>query len=267
MMAFSNVAEPTQIRIESTSGSLPKDPSQVHQSWHELAVTRQKVSTTAFRGLTRVWLKRCLARGLSALGYSIVPHKKIEGSSSRFVDESHHRFYKFPWCIGRDQMDYMVSRGLLPSHLVLELGCGSLRAGIWLIRYLENGNYFGVDAHLESLEAATRYEIPLHGLEEKNPRFLLSHQFELSHFGVNFEWILAFSFFMHLDSQNQELALRNMRSCLKPEGRVVLSHRLPLTEKKLRNEFGLVVTHVEARSSRFVDENIKWFELTLSNKP
>jgi len=200
------------------------------------------------------------------LGYSLVPNKKTKGSAGRFVDETHHRFYKLPWCTGRDQMDYLVSRGLRPSHRVLDLGCGSLRAGIWLIRYLENGNYFGVDAHLESLEAAVHYEIPLHGLERKNPRFLLSHQFEVSHFCVDFDWILAFALLIHLDPQNQELALRNMGSCLEPEGRVVLAHTLPCTENRLKNEFGLVVAHVEVRPCRLIAEHIKWFELTLSNE-
>lgn len=216
-------------------------------------------------GLPRLLLRHCLVRGFSALGYSLVPSTKTIGKAHRFVDETHHRFYGWPWCIGRDQMDYLVSRGLRSSDRVLDIGCGSLRTGIWLIPYLESGNYFGVDAHLESLEAAVHYEIPLHRLEEKNPRFLFSHQFELSHFGVDFDWILAFAFFIHLDSQHQELALRSMRSHLKQNGRIVLSHALPRAEKELKNEFGLEVVHYEVRPCRLIEDETKWFELTLSN--
>ncbi len=265
MMTPSNVTDPERIRIEFPSGSLPAAPSQVNQSWYELVESRRKSSSATFRGLPRTRWQYYFVRALSLLGYSLVPNKKTEGSASRFADETHHRFYGLPWCIGRDQMDFLVSRGLRPSHRVLDLGCGSLRTGIWLIPYLDNGNYFGVDAHLESLEAAVHYEIPLHRLEDKSPRLLLSSQFELSHFGVDFDWIVAFALLIHLDPQNQEKALRRMRSCLEPGGRVVLSHALPRLEKELTNEFGLVVAHREVRPCRLMDEHIEWFELTLSD--
>lgn len=246
-----------RIRIEVSSGSIP-----TARSWEELSKILRNGSTAASKRPPRIRWRHYFNRFLSTLGYSIVRNKKTECSASRFADETHHRFYRQPWCIGRDRMDYLVERGLQPSHRVLDIGCGSIRTGIWLIPYLENENYFGVDAHLKSLEAAVLYEIPLHRLEEKRPSFLLSRQFELSHFGVDFDWILAFSLFLHLNPQDQELALRRIRLCLKPGGCVVIDHALPRSEIELKNGFGLVVKHHEVRPYRLIDKHTNLFELT-----
>ena len=45
--------------------------------------------------------------------------------------------------IGRLQFDYLVSQGLRPNHYLLDIACGSLRAGIHFIPYLEPGHYLG----------------------------------------------------------------------------------------------------------------------------
>ena len=58
--------------------------------------------------------------------------------------------------IGRLQFDYLLGHGLQPEHRVLEIGCGNLRAGQHLIRYLRPSHYYGVDISHEVLAAAQR---------------------------------------------------------------------------------------------------------------
>jgi hypothetical protein len=41
--------------------------------------------------------------------------------------------------LGRLQVDFPVSEGLEPAHVLLDIGCGSLRGGVHLIPYLEPG--------------------------------------------------------------------------------------------------------------------------------
>jgi hypothetical protein len=110
----------------------------------------------------------------------------------RFLNEDHHRQYGSPsaWALGKCVFESAVSAGLLPEHNLLDFACGALRFGKWVIPYLEDGNYFGVDSHLPSLEAAATYEIPLHGLEGKRPRLLWNDDLALSHFGTTFDWIV-----------------------------------------------------------------------------
>ncbi|HEY2200624.1 MAG TPA: hypothetical protein VGH56_01955, partial [Solirubrobacteraceae bacterium] len=45
---------------------------------------------------------------------------------------------------GQLEFDFMVERGLRPEHVMLDIACGSLRAGVRLIPYLDAGNYLGI---------------------------------------------------------------------------------------------------------------------------
>ena len=47
--------------------------------------------------------------------------------------------------IGKLQFDFLISRGLKPHHVFLDIACGSLRAGRFLIPYLDAGNYLGIE--------------------------------------------------------------------------------------------------------------------------
>ena len=117
---------------------------------------------------------------------------------ARFLDEQHHHQYgsersPSPWAVGRCLFESVVAAGVRPEHRVLDFACGALRIGVWLIPYLNEGNYFGVDSHLPSLEAAVSYEVPLHALEQKRPRLLWNEDLTLSHFGTDFDWIVDYN--------------------------------------------------------------------------
>lgn len=47
--------------------------------------------------------------------------------------------------IGQLQLDFLRSRGLRSNHRIVDIGCGSLRAGVKLVAYLDPGNYYGTD--------------------------------------------------------------------------------------------------------------------------
>jgi len=59
--------------------------------------------------------------------------KLAEGESDPLT-EYHHHLYCQPWGAGRDQMDYLLRRGLRPGHRVLDFGCGAMRTGVCLAR-------------------------------------------------------------------------------------------------------------------------------------
>jgi len=70
--------------------------------------------------------------------------------------------------IGRLQFDYLKSHGLQPRHYVLEIGCGNLRAGWRIIKYLRAGHYYGVDIAPDVILAA-QDTIAAQGLTAKVP--------------------------------------------------------------------------------------------------
>ncbi|HUB74334.1 MAG TPA: class I SAM-dependent methyltransferase [Solirubrobacteraceae bacterium] len=73
----------------------------------------------------------------------------------------------------RFQFEFLTSHGLRPSSRLLDIGCGTLRGGIPLIDYLQEGHYTGVEARAEVLEEARR-ELAEAGLEHKRPTLICS---------------------------------------------------------------------------------------------
>jgi SAM-dependent methyltransferase len=146
-----------------------------------------------------------------------------EGVDPEFLNEIHHLQYGRPWAIGRYVFDFLVEAGCLPRHRVLDFGCGALRLGIHAIRYLDAGNYFGIDAHLRSLEAAVTYEIPLHGLADRRPRLLWDGDYNLDHFGTTFDWVVDFSTTVRIRKRDLPRAVTAIARALGPGGRVLTS--------------------------------------------
>lgn len=178
-----------------------------------------------------------------------------------FILEEHHHAYGRPWCLGRDQFEYLVTRGVVEGNRVLDLGCGVLRLGVWLIPRVGEDCYYGIEAHRRSLEVVVEYEVPLHGLEAYRPRLLLDENFSAAHFGVSFDWIISFSTLIHLDDAQRTRCLENVVPTLAAGGRLVLSHRLPFPEAELEQRFGLEVVHQARQECRLLDDHIDWFEL------
>ena len=137
-----------------------------------------------------------------------------------WVQERHHSFYGYPWAAGRQTLDGLLGLGLRPDHSFLDVGCGSLRNGVHLIRYLDKGRYAGLEADEYSLRAALEYEVPLNDLATKVPRFRLTRNFNVTHFVEKVDFALLFSVLQHLD--DPKLAIRNVLSILKPSGKLVL---------------------------------------------
>jgi SAM-dependent methyltransferase len=120
--------------------------------------------------------------------------------------------------IGRLQFEFLRARGLKPDHRLLDIGCGSLRGGIHAIKYLETGNYYGLDINPSLIEAG-RHELRLAGLTNKNPHLALSDRFELGLFREKFHYLLAVSVFTHLFANHIIRCLAGVREVLAPEGR------------------------------------------------
>jgi SAM-dependent methyltransferase len=128
--------------------------------------------------------------------------------------------------MGQLQLDFLVAEGLKPDHAVIDIGCGSLRAGVPLTRYLDPGRYYGIASQETLLEAGWTREILPAGLEGKLPRGNLAEtgDFDLSGFGIRFDFGIAQSVFTHLPAERLTDCLTACAPWFRPGGRLYVTY-------------------------------------------
>lgn len=113
--------------------------------------------------------------------------------------------------MGELQFSFLKSQGLLPEHRILDIGCGTLRAGRFFIPYLNQGNYTGFDISRRAIEFGEDM-CRQANFAAKKPRLLLLEDGELNFasFSEQYDFLLAQSVFTHL----REYHLEQCFSCI-----------------------------------------------------
>lgn len=103
--------------------------------------------------------------------------------------------------LGPLQYEFLLRNGLLPHNTLLDYGCGTLRGGRFFIKYLDEGNYTGIDISGEIFKHA-RLLVEREELSNKNPTLILNEDLDFAFNditdGKKFDFILAQSVFTHL---------------------------------------------------------------------
>lgn len=120
--------------------------------------------------------------------------------------------------MGATQFRLLCALGLRSRHRVLDLGCGSLRAGRLLIPYLDAGCYFGIEPNAWLIDEAIGQELGNDLIAIKKPRFDRNADFRTDVFGETFDFIVAQSIFSHAGADLISTALGNARRSLRPDG-------------------------------------------------
>jgi SAM-dependent methyltransferase len=156
--------------------------------------------------------------------------------------------------IGALQFELMTARGLMPRHSLLDIGCGCLRGGVHFIRYLEPGNYVGVDINQSLLDAGYDVELGIAGLQSRMPRsnLMCLREFEFHRLARQFDFALALSLslFTHLPFNHIRLCLTRLAEAVKPGGVFFATYfqipeDAPLSEPYL-HPVGGITTHPAA---------------------
>jgi SAM-dependent methyltransferase len=127
--------------------------------------------------------------------------------------------------VGQLQADFLVSRGLMPHHRLLDIGCGCLRGGVKLVRYLDAGHYAGTDLHESLLKAGYEIELAKEGLTHKLPRsnLVADGEFDFSWCPMRFDFVLAQSVFTSLPLNFLRVCLERLPNFVVPEGKFFVS--------------------------------------------
>lgn len=128
--------------------------------------------------------------------------------------------------IGELQFEFMLANGLEPKHTLLDFGCGTLRGGLRFIRYLDPGNYSGIDISEMVLDAARR-RVAENGLEDKKPNIILNANPDAVFAcvaGNQYDFVLAQSVLTHLPSEFVETIFMELKDVLKADGRFFFTY-------------------------------------------
>jgi len=121
--------------------------------------------------------------------------------------------------IGRLQFEFLVNNGLRPDQRLLDIGCGTLRGGRHFIKYMNAGNYSGIDISPKAIEYG-KHLVAQEGLSEKQPRLQVSRNKDLrfeEFDGEVFDYLLAQSVFTHLKPEHIEECFEHIGRIMKQD--------------------------------------------------
>jgi SAM-dependent methyltransferase len=121
--------------------------------------------------------------------------------------------------MGPLQLRFLKEHGMRRRHVLLDVGCGPLRAGRHFVRYLHPGNYYGIDVNATLLDAGYDLELSPE-LRERLPRDHLraTERFDCD-FGVLFDYAIANSVFTHVSLNHIRLCLYRLAPRMRVGGR------------------------------------------------
>lgn len=120
--------------------------------------------------------------------------------------------------VGRLCLDVLLREGLRPSSRVLDVGCGALRVGYWLMRFLDPGCYLGIEPNREMLKVGIEEIVEADVLARAKPRFDHNDRFDLSVFGEPVDYVIARSIWTHTARAQISALLRSFAETAAPGG-------------------------------------------------
>jgi SAM-dependent methyltransferase len=115
------------------------------------------------------------------------------------------------------QFNFLINQGLQKQHKFLDYGCGTLRGGIPIIKYLYSGNYLGLDIRKEVIIEAKK-ELNSNFIFFKKPTLEVISEINTDSFKSYCDFGIAFSVFMHLTDNIIEQTIRTISQILKANG-------------------------------------------------
>jgi hypothetical protein len=128
--------------------------------------------------------------------------------------------------MGQMQLMVMLEHGLETHHQVVDIGCGALRAGLWLVRLLDEGGYCGLEPHRARLRFGVEHVLGAQLVRRKRPCFDHNTRFDLSVFERRFDFFVARSVWTHAAKSQILMMLDGFVEHGAP-GAVMLSSFLP----------------------------------------
>ena len=123
---------------------------------------------------------------------------------------------------GRDEFSELVKHGLQPDHLCVDFGCGTLRVGQHLIRYLGPSAYWGLDI-AEHLLDTGRSLIGSDLIAEKTPNLrVISSDSVAEVASKRPQMLFSLKVMQHVHPEELREYLQNVVTIIGPSGRALI---------------------------------------------
>ncbi|HEV2980300.1 MAG TPA: class I SAM-dependent methyltransferase [Solirubrobacteraceae bacterium] len=141
-------------------------------------------------------------------------------AETRFLGGPKHDFER----VGRLGFQVLLAEGLLPGSRVLDVGCGALRLGYWLMRFLDPGCYFGIEPQREMLRVGLEQLVEPEVVQRAQAHFAHNDDFDFSVFDERFDFVVARSIWTHAAQPQIAAMLRSFERTARPEGVFLASY-------------------------------------------
>lgn len=137
-----------------------------------------------------------------------------------------HRWYVSngaPFSTGAPVFNMLVEEGLKEDHTLLDVGCGSLRVGRFIMMYLNKGGYYGIEPNDELLAAGILCEVTDELCRLKDASF---HNTTDYHWPTDykFDWVLISGVLVHKCHNEIYDALSAAYDMLKSGGSLIVDY-------------------------------------------
>jgi SAM-dependent methyltransferase len=126
--------------------------------------------------------------------------------------------------VGRMGLEMLLAEGLTPSSRVLDVGCGALRLGYWLMRFLDPGCYFGIEPQQEMLAMGLEQIVEPEVVQRAESRFASNDDFDFSVFDERFDFVVARSIWTHASRAQISKMLASFAETSSPTGVFMASY-------------------------------------------
>ncbi|MEM1237543.1 MAG: methyltransferase [Pseudomonadota bacterium] len=171
------------------------------------------------------------------------------------------------WKQTRDTQLSILEAEALPKNCdFLDLGCGTLRLGLPLIAYLDNGRYTGVDIDEGCMSAAKELVTEFDLASTKEPTLIHSSTFGTDQLsaGTKFDVVWCFQVMIHLTQELSGQAMAAISSYLKDSGSAYVTIRVkgraaggPIAEQGSWRDFAVTAGSVEAYTKLASDHGLR----------
>lgn len=115
--------------------------------------------------------------------------------------------------IGLVQFSLLTFFGLQCDMKVLDIGCGSLRLGKYLMEFVWKGNYYAIEPNDWLVKEALKNEC-----KSNNIIFSNNSDFDLIGFNTKFHYIIANSIFIHASKKQIKKCFQQVHKVIEKEG-------------------------------------------------